>query len=170
MRVELSYEEKILNALSRVEHKRGEDALARGKKDFDAMREVLTPLYDELNKLRLIAEHAKALADTKWAINYPVPILGPLKNLRDALEAAPGEYDLYKRFLEAQVDSGKLNDLHGELMWLYMRVVDKVKDCCGEILVDGTEMTYKHAPFCEKCKALKEIAIDLDGVITHSNK
>jgi hypothetical protein len=85
VRVELSYEEKILNALSRVPHKRGEDHLARDKKDFDAMREVLTPLYNELEQLQLIAEQAKTLVDTKWVITDPGPILEPLKALREAL-------------------------------------------------------------------------------------
>jgi hypothetical protein len=52
VRVTLSYEEQLINALSRVTHKRGEDVITRDKRTFDAMRAVLTPLYRELDTLR----------------------------------------------------------------------------------------------------------------------
>lgn len=54
--VTLSYEEKIVNALSRVTHKRTDDRLTRDKRDFDAIREVLQPLYRERDKLRQAVE------------------------------------------------------------------------------------------------------------------
>lgn len=50
--VKLSYEEQIINALSHVKHKRSDDLLTRLKKEFDAIRKVLKPLYDELELLR----------------------------------------------------------------------------------------------------------------------
>lgn len=53
VKVKLSYEEKVLNALSRVEHKRSDSCIERDKKDFDAIREVLAPLYDEAEQLRI---------------------------------------------------------------------------------------------------------------------
>lgn len=50
--VQLSYEERIINALSRVTHKRADDRLTRDKREFDVMREVLGPLYAEVAQLR----------------------------------------------------------------------------------------------------------------------
>ena len=52
IRVQLSYEERIINALSCIHHKRNDDVLTRMKKEFDAIREVLKPLYEELKELR----------------------------------------------------------------------------------------------------------------------
>lgn len=52
LRVRLSYEERILNALARVRHKKTDDVIVRTKREFDAIREILQPLYDELDQLR----------------------------------------------------------------------------------------------------------------------
>ena len=59
MQVPMSYEEHILNALGRVKHKRTDDFLVRCKREFDAIRTVLGPLYAENAKLR--EEKAKLL-------------------------------------------------------------------------------------------------------------
>jgi hypothetical protein len=45
--VKLSYEEKILNALGHVKHKRADDFITRSTREFEAIREVLRPLYAE---------------------------------------------------------------------------------------------------------------------------
>ena len=56
--VVLSYEEQILNALGRLKRPRGEDFLARMKREFDAIREVLAPLYAEVKDARRLASPA----------------------------------------------------------------------------------------------------------------
>lgn len=65
--VTLSYEEKIINALARVTHKRADDRLTRDKKDFDAIREVLRPLYRERDRMREaigeVTEHCETCFD-----------------------------------------------------------------------------------------------------------
>ncbi len=50
--VQFSYEELIINALNRIKHKRGDDCITRSVREFDAIRAVLQPLYDEVAKLR----------------------------------------------------------------------------------------------------------------------
>jgi len=50
--VPLSYEERILNALARVEHRRGDGGITRDTKDAAAIREALAPLYVERDRLR----------------------------------------------------------------------------------------------------------------------
>lgn len=50
LRVELSYEEKIINALRGVPE--GGGLIATMKREFDAIRGVLTPLYAENDRLR----------------------------------------------------------------------------------------------------------------------
>ena len=68
--VVLSYEEQILNALGRLKRPRGEDFLARMKREFDAIREVLAPLYAEVKAARRLASPAPLLAgvtsDDTW--------------------------------------------------------------------------------------------------------
>ena len=45
--VKLSYEERILNALANLKHPRSDNVIARGKREFDAIRAILAPLYEE---------------------------------------------------------------------------------------------------------------------------
>ena len=46
MRVELSYEERIINALDHIGgQKRNESVIAYDKRRFDAIRAILQPLY-----------------------------------------------------------------------------------------------------------------------------
>lgn len=52
MRVELSYEERILNWFSANPQKRGEHFMTYDQRAFKATRAILQPLYDELNALR----------------------------------------------------------------------------------------------------------------------
>ena len=45
MRVELSYEERIINALMHLPRVKGEGIIAGDKRRFDAIRAILQPLY-----------------------------------------------------------------------------------------------------------------------------
>jgi hypothetical protein len=80
MRIELSYEERILNALSRVKHKRTDDRLARDSSDFAAIRAILQPLYDELAKLQANNERLKLKVSNEISVLQTV-----IDNLDEAL-------------------------------------------------------------------------------------
>ena len=70
MRVELSYEERIMNALDRLPRVKGEHFIARGQREHAAIRAVLKPLYAR-------AEQAEAR----------------VRVLEDATPSAPGTPD-----------------------------------------------------------------------------
>jgi len=69
--VTLSYEERILNALAHVEHRRGDDRLTRDVRDAAAIRAVLLWLYAERDEARRIAG-ALAVA-LSGAEDAPIP-------------------------------------------------------------------------------------------------
>lgn len=52
MQVQLSYEERILNALMRVEDIPNEGLINRMTREHAAIRRILQPLYDEIDELR----------------------------------------------------------------------------------------------------------------------
>ena len=57
--VRLSYEEKIINTLNQVgRRRRGEHFIDHEIRMFDAIRAVLQPLYDELEKARAPEEQS----------------------------------------------------------------------------------------------------------------
>ena len=58
MRVKLSYEEQILNALAHLPRVKGENVIARGLREYSAIRSVLQPLHDEIERLQAQAAAA----------------------------------------------------------------------------------------------------------------
>lgn len=76
LNVSLSFEEKILNALAHVPHKRGENFMVRQRAEFDAIRKVLQPLYeqnaeisahrDRLNKILRTLEGSELAGSCDW--------------------------------------------------------------------------------------------------------
>ena len=52
MQVQLSYEEKIINAFYQNPQKRGEHFISHGHRLHKILRGILQPLYDELDQLR----------------------------------------------------------------------------------------------------------------------
>ena len=55
--VTLSYEEKIINALSRLPVKRHLGSLEYSRLQFDTIRRVLMPLYEQLEQLNWFYEN-----------------------------------------------------------------------------------------------------------------
>lgn len=88
--VTLSYEEKIINALSRVTHKRTDDGLTRDKRDFAAIRAVLQPLYAERDAERARLAEARALLERiaeDSSLVAPVAAINALLAKWDAADA-----------------------------------------------------------------------------------
>ena len=86
-RVQLSYEEQIINTLMHLKHPKGErDIIARHTREFDAMRAVLQPLYDQQHGL-----HAALTEVMGWVNNWDTAFLEDpewpvtLKRVNDAL-------------------------------------------------------------------------------------
>jgi len=68
IRVELSEEELILNALARVKHPRGErDVVARGQRECEAIRAILAPLRAQLAAAEARADAAERERDAALA-------------------------------------------------------------------------------------------------------
>ena len=113
MRVELSYEEQIMNALSHLPRVTPrEHLIARGQREHTAIRAVLKPLYDRAKAAEARAEQAEAhvqgLAEAVKAVITKVDadiegcVCGAdepqdcdpdcyIRALRAALAAAPGD-------------------------------------------------------------------------------
>jgi hypothetical protein len=85
--VKLSYEEKILNALGRVQHKRKDDCITRSTREFEAIRPILQPLYDELRDARREVEDRDK---TIYGLNCRVQEIGrEVERLREMLRETP---------------------------------------------------------------------------------
>lgn len=64
LRVQLGYAERIMNALGRVERKRGDDFLTRANKEAAAINAVLEPVF------KLEREHAALLDFARTAMAW----------------------------------------------------------------------------------------------------
>lgn len=70
IRVRMTEEERILNALARVPRKRTDSVLTRNKKEFDTIRPIIQPLRDRIEELEaVLSEVVEALLQIQWETN-----------------------------------------------------------------------------------------------------
>lgn len=79
MRVALSFEEQIINVLAHLPHRRGEHFIVRQQAEFNAIRRVLQPLYDENAKLVASLDEMIEYPGDEYVLDRAVTLLASVK-------------------------------------------------------------------------------------------